>query len=540
MATASRHFSAERLRPTLDPTQCRPPCDNTNTKALALCTSGSPLIPIHSDTRTNDPMSVEVPTCNICGSSIFKPGYNGRLSTTKKNPSCVICGSAERHRIIYGIYASLPKEWFANARLLKIGKDNSISENWFHGCDISGPGLAMDVDLEKIGLPDGSYDWISCNHQLQKVRDDARAVAELLRVINAKGVLQICVPSPAVKEITDDWGFPDPKVAGHYRTYGKDLFDRLAHVLSGRAVFACTATDPVTGVEDVVYFVTANPGITQFFSENAQFRKITPRILTGQTTLPVGQDDVMPIDKQLSLTSKQELSRWFHEHQDFVKFREDMQGYSEADFMNSNLKLVQDLAVCDFIRKFVPKGSKVLEIGGGHSRILSFFKDRIEGWNLDKFEGVGNGPLQVKDSEKYHVVPNYIGSFDKRLADRSFDLVFSISVLEHINEPDGVLQKIVQDIDRLLKPGGYSLHCIDCRFPPGKPENLDARKMAKHIIKQYGFDPQVVVAKSKNPEVFYMSAAAYDRFWKKACNNRSYVQDGLPFNILLIRRANSL
>ncbi|CAK0779598.1 hypothetical protein CCP3SC15_660007 [Gammaproteobacteria bacterium] len=171
-------------------------------------------------------------------------------------------------------------------------------------------------------------------------------------------------------------------------------------------------------------------------------------------------------------------------------------------------------------------------------RILLFFKGRIEGWNLDKFEGVGNGPLKAMDSDKYHVVPNYIGSFDKRLPDHYFDLVFSISVLEHINEPDDVLKKIVQDIDHLLKPGGYSVHCIDCRFPPGKPQNLDARKLAKFIIQQYGFDPQFVVEQSKRADVFYMSGAAYDRFWKKACNNRSYEQDGLPFSIFLVKSQN--
>ena len=482
-------------------------------------------------------MSFDTPTCNICGSSIFKPGYNGRLSTTKKNPSCVICGSAERHRIIYGIYTSLPREWLANARLLKFGRDNAISDKWFRECDISGPGNTFDLDLEHIDIPDGQYDWVSCNHFLQKVNDDSQAMAELLRILKPSGVLQLCVPSPSVVETTNDWGFPDPKLGSHYRTYGRDLFDRFAHVLGGRQIFACSAMDTVTGVDDIIYFVTSNSAIVKYFSEHPQCRKINPVAMPVREVKPV-QVAVEAIGNHLSLTTKQELSKWFHEHQDFVKFRENMQGYSEADFMNSNLKLVQDLTMCNFIRKYVPKGSKVLEIGGGHSRILSFFKDRIEGWNLDKFEGVGNGPLKAMDSEKYRVIPSYIGSFDRRLPDRYFDLVFSISVLEHINEADEVHRKIVQDIDRLLKPGGYSVHCIDCRFPPGKPQNLDARKLAKYIIKQYGFDPQFVVEQAKKPDVFSMSGAAYDRFWKKACNNRSYEQDGLPFNILLIRRIN--
>lgn len=237
-----------------------------------------------------------------------------------------------------------------------------------------------------------------------------------------------------------------------------------------------------------------------------------------------------------TLTTKNEMTTWYRDNPDFVALREKMQGYSEKDFMNSNLKLLQDLCMCNFIHKYIPKGAKVLEIGGGYSRILSFFKDKIEGWNLDKFEGIGNGPTQMVQSQGYRTVPAYIGSFDKRLPDGYFDLVFSISVLEHINEEDHVLKNIVDDIDRLLKPGGHSVHCIDCRFPTNKPATLDNRKMAKYIIREYGFDPQYVVDNYQNQDVFCMSGKAYDKFWKKSCQNRPYQLDGLPFNIFLVHQ----
>ena len=216
-----------------------------------------------------------------------------------------------------------------------------------------------------------------------------------------------------------------------------------------------------------------------------------------------------------------------------MSFREKMQGYPEKDFMNANLKLIQDLCMCNFIRKNIQKGAKVLEIGGGYSRILSFFKDEIEGWNLDKCEGIGNGPTEIPKDQGYAFLPAYIGSFDKRLSDAYFDLVFSISVVEHINEGDDVLQNILNDIDRVLKPGGYSVHCIDCRFPPESSPNMDNRKLAKYMLQDYGISPQYVIDNHKNDDVFYMSGKAYDRFWKKACNNRPHELDGLPFNIFL-------
>lgn len=45
-----------------------------------------------------------------------------------------------------------------------------------------------------------------------------------------------------------------------------------------------------------------------------------------------------------------------------------------------------------------------------------------------------------------------------RLPDRGFDLVFSFNVLEHV--PAGDVQATVNDLHRILKPGGHSIHQI--------------------------------------------------------------------------------
>ncbi|MBK8551291.1 MAG: hypothetical protein IPL53_09635 [Ignavibacteria bacterium] len=41
------------------------------------------------------------------------------------------------------------------------------------------------------------------------------------------------------------------------------------------------------------------------------------------------------------------------------------------------------------------KRFKILEIGGGDSRILKHFSKDFECWNLDKMEGLGNGPVAI-------------------------------------------------------------------------------------------------------------------------------------------------
>ncbi|NJN99801.1 MAG: methyltransferase domain-containing protein [Anaerolineales bacterium] len=126
-----------------------------------------------------------------------------------------------------------------------------------------------------------------------------------------------------------------------------------------------------------------------------------------------------------------------------------------------DLKAYQDLLVFWFIKNVIPKGSRILDIGGGESRILAHFKDDFECWNLDKLEGLGNGPRNIK-TNGYRLVKDYIGNFNLELPNNYFDFVFSISALEHVPDYDpALLQKILDDIDRILKSGGYSLHCFD-------------------------------------------------------------------------------
>lgn len=495
------------------------------------------------------------PICNICGGNEFKPGWNGRLASTQKNPACVSCGSVERHRISYNVYHVLPKEWFMYAKLLKISDDKSIDTNLFKDVEISIYGGSNSINIENIDRPSETYDWIICNHVLEHVEKDVRAVRELLRILKKSGVFQFMVPSPLRVEKTNDWGYADPKICDHYRTYGKDVASRFSSQLKGYKLFSHIGKDSVTDTDDIIYFVTKNKKVIEFLKNSSSFDAefVDKGVPTDEKHSEVNSFEhlkekaehlkekgpnvlfsfLLYTQLDFNLTTKTEVATWYNEHDDFVSFREKMIGYPEKDFMNSNLKLVQDLCMYNFIRENIWSGARVLEIGGGSSRILSFFKDEVEGWNLDKCEGIGNGPTNIPEDQGDTFVPAYIGQFDKRLPDNYFDLVFSISVLEHINEGEDVLQKILCDIDRLLKPGGFSVHCIDCRFPPKSSPSISNRKLAEHMILNYGFSPQYIIDNHDNEDVFHMSGKAYDRFWKKACNNRPYEIDGLPFNIFL-------
>lgn len=126
-----------------------------------------------------------------------------------------------------------------------------------------------------------------------------------------------------------------------------------------------------------------------------------------------------------------------------------------------DLKVYQDALVYSFILDNFPSNAKLLEVGGGESRVISALKGKFEIWNLDKLEGAGFGPKDLISMNGFNLVQDYIGSNNPILPNAYFDFVFSISTIEHIPTSPEIIHNSIKDIQRLLKPGGYSLHCID-------------------------------------------------------------------------------
>ena len=130
-----------------------------------------------------------------------------------------------------------------------------------------------------------------------------------------------------------------------------------------------------------------------------------------------------------------------------------------------NLKNIQDhfiLSRLDGVR-----GSKLLEMGGADCRVLRSFADHNECWNADRFEGLGAGPKNVIETPGVVNVLAYLGEFSAELPDGYFDVVFSVSVIEHVETEQ--LRDMFRDIARILKPGGRTYHAIDAYlFDPGR------------------------------------------------------------------------
>jgi len=132
--------------------------------------------------------------------------------------------------------------------------------------------------------------------------------------------------------------------------------------------------------------------------------------------------------------------------------------------------------IVNLIENFEPK--TVLEVGhGAMSFIFKLFADKVEMWGLD--DVVEDSSVSAEDLENVRkwnpevkFVSGLLGSFLKELPDNYFDLVYSVSVIEHI--PHEVLPSVFQDTYRILKPGGIVSHSYDVYYRQSTKEVFDA------------------------------------------------------------------
>jgi len=208
------------------------------------------------------------------------------------------------------------------------------------------------------------------------------------------------------------------------------------------------------------------------------------------------------------------------------------------DLHNCDLKMYQDMLAYNFILDNFPRGARLLEIGGGDSRVISWLKDRYEFWNLDKLEGVGNGLTDIPETGGFRLVRDYIGSFSSELPAECFDGVFSVSVLEHVPKDNATMEAICSDIQRVLKPGGLSLHCFDAvvKKDGGWMHPLLDYFQGAFPIK----NPLIPVAEiAADPDLWGMSKLGYEQCWQ-AITKVDYEKFGMPISCNLLWRDDRL
>lgn len=149
------------------------------------------------------------------------------------------------------------------------------------------------------------------------------------------------------------------------------------------------------------------------------------------------------------------------------------------------LKHIQD--AWTLARLLPERNRKILEIGGGASRVLPALDASNERWNLDEFQGAGNGVVEVPDMPDVRLVRRKLGDFPAELPDDYFDVAFSISVIEHI--PGKELDAFLADHARVLAPGGIAVHTVDL-YIGDEPDPAVARRLDAYLElpRKHGLD----------------------------------------------------
>jgi SAM-dependent methyltransferase len=90
------------------------------------------------------------------------------------------------------------------------------------------------LDVTDLQFPDASFDAVICNHVLEHVPDDRRAMSEIRRVLAPGGWAMLLVPDVRDAATQEDLSITDPAErkarygqVDHVRLYGWDYVDRL-------------------------------------------------------------------------------------------------------------------------------------------------------------------------------------------------------------------------------------------------------------------------------------------------------------------------
>lgn len=193
--------------------------------------------------------------CYVCGKTFgrFLPFREGRQSpftrllkvvgSDAKNFYCPACSCFDRERHLFMYFDKLGLwEVVKGGRVLHVAPEAKLAERiaasgpaeYVRGDIAPGPDRVK-LDVTALDFPGGHFDLVICNHVLEHVHEDERAVSELFRVLKPGGCAVLQTPfSPVLAR-----SFQDPNIdtdekrrlyygqEDHVRVYGQDLFERF-------------------------------------------------------------------------------------------------------------------------------------------------------------------------------------------------------------------------------------------------------------------------------------------------------------------------
>jgi len=180
-----------------------------------------------------------------------------------------------------------------------------------------------------------------------------------------------------------------------------------------------------------------------------------------------------------------------------------------------DLKDVQRPWALKAILGSVEPGSRLLEIGAGEPLVAELLA-RL-GYDVtvvDPYDGRDGGTTEVEAARAASPHVRVIqGLFPRDIADHErFDCIYSISVLEHLPTP--AIDRLGDDIRRVGRSGGYTIHAIDhVLLGAGDAEHLARlRRIADSLgIAQNELD-ELLGTLADDPETYFLSAESHNRW----------------------------
>jgi len=175
-------------------------------------------------------------------SEVYKR-YSVPAAGLRKNNVCPNCYSNDRERSLY-LFLTTKKLISPDSIIVHIAPEknlgailqNTIINNYVSAEIAFGEGMVQ-MDITMLPLKDKCCNLILCNHVLEHVPNDRRAMRELCRILKSKGKAIIQVPfAPTLQKTKEDLSINNSRLQekrfgqeDHVRLYGRDYITRLVN-----------------------------------------------------------------------------------------------------------------------------------------------------------------------------------------------------------------------------------------------------------------------------------------------------------------------
>ena len=173
---------------------------------------------------------------------MFLPYGYGTQRSNVLSPSTL---SLERHRLLW-LYLKNETDFFTKSiKVLHFAPEQAFYKRFrkqpnlnYTTTDLNSPLADVKADICDLPFKDNSYDVILCNHVLEHIPDDTKAMKELYRILKPGGMAILQIPQDLNRAKTfEDDSITDKKERArifgqydHVRIYGRDYFDKLRSI----------------------------------------------------------------------------------------------------------------------------------------------------------------------------------------------------------------------------------------------------------------------------------------------------------------------